>query len=109
MARVELLGTIARTQARGGALRIALNLRVHCLRTQGRRPLSHPEQCVGHLGAVRHRAAAVEYRVEQHPTILRDKLAALRAGQTSPENDPVPARPANRLLPQPFLTWAQAY
>ena len=47
----------------------------------------------GHLGTVRHRSAAVEYRVEQHPTILRDKLAALRAADTGPETDPVPARP----------------
>ena len=63
----------------------------------------------GHLGTVRHRSAAVEYRVEQHPTILRDKLAALLAVERDSENDPVPARRANRLLPQSFPTWAQAY
>jgi integrase len=33
----------------------------------------------GHLGTVRHRAPAVEYRVEQHAAKLRDKLAALHA------------------------------
>ncbi len=33
----------------------------------------------GHLGAVRHRAAAVEYRVNQHAAILRERLTALRA------------------------------
>jgi len=31
----------------------------------------------GHLGAVRHRAAAVEYRVEQHRTKLKGRLARL--------------------------------
>jgi uncharacterized protein DUF6932 len=33
----------------------------------------------GHLGTVRHRSAAVEYRVEQHTTTLGERLAALRA------------------------------
>jgi integrase len=32
----------------------------------------------GHLGQVRHRAKAVEYRVEQHRKALRDRLTALR-------------------------------
>jgi len=32
----------------------------------------------GHLGTVRHRSAAVEYRVEQHAAKLGDRLAALR-------------------------------
>ncbi len=32
----------------------------------------------GHLGTVRHRSAAVEYRVEQHAASLGDRLAALR-------------------------------
>jgi integrase len=32
-----------------------------------------------HLGQVRHRALAVEYRVEQHRKVLKDRLAALRA------------------------------
>lgn len=32
----------------------------------------------GHLGEVRHRAAAVEYRVEQHVAKLGDRLAALQ-------------------------------
>lgn len=31
----------------------------------------------GHLGRVRHRSAAVEYRVEQHSATLRERLAAL--------------------------------
>ena len=47
----------------------------------------------GHLGQTRHRAAAVEYRVEQHAAKLRDKLAALRAAETGSETDSVPARP----------------
>ncbi len=32
----------------------------------------------GHLGQVRHRAAAVEYRVEQYATKLGERLAAVR-------------------------------
>ena len=32
----------------------------------------------GHLGQVRHRAEIVEYRVEQHASRLKDKLAALQ-------------------------------
>jgi len=47
----------------------------------------------GHLGTVRHRSAAVQYRVEQHAAKLRDKLAALRAAERDSENDSVPARP----------------
>ena len=36
------------------------------------------EQVYGHLGRnPRHRAEAVEYRVEQHAEILKDRLAAL--------------------------------
>lgn len=31
----------------------------------------------GHLGDVRHRAEMVEYRVEQHPNILRGRLDEL--------------------------------
>ncbi|MEX2157633.1 MAG: hypothetical protein WD773_12440 [Gemmatimonadales bacterium] len=34
----------------------------------------------GHLGAVRHRSRAVEYRIEQHRKALRERLARLRAG-----------------------------
>jgi integrase len=34
----------------------------------------------GHLGDVRHRAEAVEYRVEQHAAALGDRLAALAQG-----------------------------
>ena len=34
----------------------------------------------GHLGAVRHRARVVEYRVYQHRKVLREQLAALRSG-----------------------------
>jgi len=33
----------------------------------------------GHLGDVRHRAAVVEYRVEQHEAKLGDRLAAVRS------------------------------
>jgi len=33
----------------------------------------------GHLGAVRHRADVVEYRVEQHAGVLSERLAALEA------------------------------
>lgn len=36
------------------------------------------EQVYSHLGNVRHRSEAVEYRVEQHPEALGDRLAALR-------------------------------
>ncbi len=32
----------------------------------------------GHLGQVRHRAEVVEYRVEQHADVLRERLVALR-------------------------------
>ncbi len=32
----------------------------------------------GHLGAVRHRAEVVEYRVEQHAAKLCDRLAAVQ-------------------------------
>ena len=35
----------------------------------------------GHLGAVRHRAEAVEYRVEQHVAKLGDRLAALACSE----------------------------
>lgn len=34
----------------------------------------------GHLGTVRHRARAVEYRVGQHQKLLKEQLAALRSG-----------------------------
>ncbi len=34
--------------------------------------------CYGHLGQVRHRAEAVEYRVEQHAAKLGARLEALR-------------------------------
>lgn len=34
----------------------------------------------GHLGTVRHRAKVVEYRVEQHRSVLKEQLTALRAG-----------------------------
>jgi integrase len=34
----------------------------------------------GHLGTVRHRAKVVEYRVEQHKRVLKERLAALRSG-----------------------------
>ena len=34
----------------------------------------------GHLGEVRHRAEAVEYRVEQHAEALGPRLAALSGG-----------------------------
>jgi integrase len=32
----------------------------------------------GHLGQVRHRAEVVEYRIEQHADVLRERLVALR-------------------------------
>ena len=35
------------------------------------------EKTYGHLGEVRHRSEAVEYRVEQHTAKLRDRLASL--------------------------------
>ena len=34
----------------------------------------------GHLGEVRHRAEAVEYRMEQHTEWLKDRLALMEAG-----------------------------
>jgi hypothetical protein len=37
----------------------------------------------GHLGDVRHRAEVVEYRVEQHRSILGDRLAALASDDTT--------------------------
>jgi hypothetical protein len=36
-------------------------------------------QDYGHLGEIRHRSEAVEYRVEQHATALKDHLATLFA------------------------------
>ncbi len=36
----------------------------------------------GHLGQVRHRAEAVEYRVEQHLAKLGERLPALNLGTT---------------------------
>ena len=33
----------------------------------------------GHLGQVRHRSEVIEYRVEQHPERLGDRVAALSA------------------------------
>lgn len=33
----------------------------------------------GHLGEVRHRSAAVEYRVDQHKAKLRDRLRLIRS------------------------------
>jgi hypothetical protein len=38
----------------------------------------------GHLGEVRHRADVVEYRVEQHRTILGDRLTQLDRFDTIP-------------------------
>ncbi|HYS61967.1 MAG TPA: site-specific integrase, partial [Gemmatimonadales bacterium] len=38
----------------------------------------------GHLGQVRHRAEAVEYRVEQHAAKLGDRLAAVRGASLAP-------------------------
>ncbi len=38
------------------------------------------ERVYAHLGQVRHRSEVVEYRVEQHRTVLGDRLAALRFG-----------------------------
>ena len=47
------------------------------------------EKTYGHLGEVRHRADAVEYRVEQHATKLGDRLSRLVAvtsgNQTKPQ------------------------
>ncbi len=42
----------------------------------------------GHLGQVRHRAEAVEYRVEQHLTKLGERLAALTLGRLAPPLTP---------------------
>ncbi len=42
----------------------------------------------GHLGQVRHRADAVEYRVEQHVAQLGDRLAALLAPPVAPRDRP---------------------
>lgn len=36
------------------------------------------EKDLRHLGMVRHRSEAVEYRIEQHAATLRDRLAALQ-------------------------------
>ena len=41
------------------------------------------------LSTVPHRAATVEYRVEQHRAILRERLAAVRAPRGDLENDTV--------------------
>jgi len=38
----------------------------------------------GHLGQVRHRAEAVEYRVEQHVAKLGDRLTAFRGACLAP-------------------------
>jgi len=47
------------------------------------------KQVYGHLGEVRHRAAVVEYRVDQHAAKLADRLAALRANHISSVSDSV--------------------
>jgi len=55
------------------------------------------EKVYGHLGARRHRSPVVEYRAEQHASILGDRLTALarpRGGKTVPATVPEPAEPA---------------
>lgn len=36
------------------------------------------QRVYAHLGTVRHRSEAVEYRVEQHADLLADRLTALQ-------------------------------
>ena len=48
---------------------------VHCVPRTGSREMV--ERTYGHLGTIRHRSDVVEYRVESHHGILRDRLAAL--------------------------------
>ena len=42
--------------------------------------LDRVENVYGHLGEVRHRAEAVDYRVEQHRETLAERLETLKAG-----------------------------
>lgn len=49
------------------------------MREMGHGSLGLIERIYGHLGTVRHRSEVVEYRVEQHPDALSERLAALRA------------------------------
>jgi integrase len=48
----------------------------------------------GHLGTTRHRAKAVEYRVEQHRKALRERLARLRSVTTTVTTGRSPVRPS---------------
>lgn len=44
-----------------------------------------------HLGTIRHRTEAVEYRIEQHEATLRDRLAALALTVTATVTDGINA------------------
>lgn len=46
-------------------------------REMGHGGLRLVERIYGHLGDIRHRSEVVEYRVEQHKAVLRDRLATL--------------------------------
>ena len=52
-------------------------------RELGHGSLDMVERVYAHLGAVRHRSEAVEYRLEQHLDQLRDRLQALGFGTTN--------------------------
>ena len=48
-------------------------------REMGHGSMAMVERVYSHLGTIRHRAAVVEYRVEQHAGKLGERLAALRS------------------------------
>jgi hypothetical protein len=54
------------------------------------------QEVYGHLGAVRHRSEEVEYRVEQHPEILGERLESVNrlagvASGTDSDTTPIEA------------------
>lgn len=44
----------------------------------GHRSTQMIERVYGHLGKIRHRREAVEYRIENHPEQLGERLAAIQ-------------------------------
>ena len=62
-----------------------------------------------HTRHTRHHTDVAEYCVEQHATILRDKMAALRTAPATLKTTLFPWGRGNRLPRHSFRQWAQAY
>jgi integrase len=58
-------------------------------REMGHGSMAMVERVYSHLGTIRHRAAAVEFRVEQHTAKLGERLAALRSGDSGTTLDTI--------------------